>query len=200
MNPNIFGLNNGVKAALNNVTAWLDLSSVYGFDNFTVEGMRYYQGGRIKFLAEDDTFLPRLSDLNTIDDTPPWPFGRNNTFGAGDPRAFNNVILGSISTLWFRVHNYFADTFAVRARRALLGHAIAGRPALTVCRVERAPRRRCATGGKPDVGRRAHLPGGAQADDGAPPAHCVQRVPADAPGLGHGPDPAVHGLQADDQP
>jgi hypothetical protein len=114
MNPNIFGLNNGVKAALNNVTAWLDLSSLYGFDNDTVTGMRHYQGGRIKFLAEDDQLLPRLSELNTVDDTPPWPFGRNLTFGAGDPRAFNNVILGAITTVWHRVHNYYADKFAVR--------------------------------------------------------------------------------------
>jgi hypothetical protein len=80
------------RQQINNITAWLDGSMVYGSDATTAASLREFTGGRLK--TSDGELLP-------IDSS--------GFFRAGDTRANENPELTSMQTLFVREHNRIAD-------------------------------------------------------------------------------------------
>lgn len=80
---------------INQVTAWVDGSMVYGSDAATAAGLRTFVGGRLK---TGGGALP--------------PTDAAGNFLAGDVRANENVELTSMHALFVREHNRLADGIA----------------------------------------------------------------------------------------
>ena len=83
------------REQINQITAWIDGSMVYGSDQATADSLRTFVGGRL-----------RTSDGNL----PPTDAAGN--FLAGDVRANENVELTSMHTLFVREHNWWASQIA----------------------------------------------------------------------------------------
>jgi hypothetical protein len=81
------------RQEINNVSAWIDGSQIYGSDSATADSLRTHTGGRMKTSA---------GDLPPIDPT-------TGMFMAGDIRANENPELTSLHTLFLREHNHIAD-------------------------------------------------------------------------------------------
>jgi hypothetical protein len=111
---------NGVREQINDVTAFLDLSQVYGSTNAVSSALRTHSGGRLKTSAGD--FMPRQNlnyftqaELNVIatdlhgmaNDAQQVP--DDQLFVAGDRRANENIELMSQHTIFLRNHNRLAD-------------------------------------------------------------------------------------------
>jgi len=91
----------------NNNSAFLDLSTVYGSYNSTVDLLRSYSNG--KLLTDStgvnlpfDSFIGAPSQCGAF---------RPGVSAAGDLRADENVVLTTVHTLFFREHNRLADIF-----------------------------------------------------------------------------------------
>jgi peroxidase len=110
----------GVRQQINDVTAFLDLSQVYGSTDAVSSALRTHSGGRLKTSAGD--FMPRQNlsfftqaELNVIatdlhgmaNDAQQVP--DSQLFVAGDRRANENVELMSQHTIFLRNHNRLAD-------------------------------------------------------------------------------------------
>lgn len=92
----------GVRQQINQITAFLDGSGIYGSDDIRAAALRTFVGGQLKTSAND------LLPFNT----PGLPNagGESETlFLAGDVRANENVALSAMHTLWVREHNRLAD-------------------------------------------------------------------------------------------
>ena len=83
------------RQQVNQITAWLDGSMVYGSDAATTAGLRAMTGGLLKTSAG-----------NLL------PTGSGGFFQAGDVRANENPELTSLQTLFAREHNRLAAQFA----------------------------------------------------------------------------------------
>jgi peroxidase len=83
------------REQINELSAFLDGSMVYGSDDATAASLRTFNGGRM--LTSDGDLLP-------IDDT--------GSFLAGDIRANENIELTAMQTLFVREHNFQADRLA----------------------------------------------------------------------------------------
>ena len=83
------------REQINQITAWIDGSMVYGSDKATADSLRTFVGGKL-----------RTSDGNL----PPTDAAGN--FLAGDVRANENVELTSMHTLFVREHNWWATQIA----------------------------------------------------------------------------------------
>jgi peroxidase len=83
------------REQINQITAWIDASVVYGSDQATADSLRTFVGGRMQTSE---------GDLLPADD--------EGYFMAGDVRANENVELSSMQTLFVREHNYWADRIA----------------------------------------------------------------------------------------
>lgn len=100
---------------LNNVTAYLDLSSVYGSDDERAAWLRSYEDGKLK--VSEGNMLP----WNTIDGNfngnidPSAPHMADDTrslikmYVAGDVRANENPLLIAFHTLFVREHNRICE-------------------------------------------------------------------------------------------
>ncbi|HKA07795.1 MAG TPA: peroxidase family protein [Gemmataceae bacterium] len=86
---------NTPRQQINQITAFIDASMVYGSDQATADSLRTFIGGRLK-----------MSD----GDMPPTDAAGN--FLAGDVRANENIELTSVHTLFLREHNRIADQIA----------------------------------------------------------------------------------------
>ncbi|QDU09920.1 peroxidase family protein [Gimesia aquarii] len=86
---------NGVRQQINQITAFIDGSVVYGSDEELAAQLRTFEGG---LLATSD------GDL--------LPYGENGFFLAGDIRANENVALTAMHTIWVREHNRIATELA----------------------------------------------------------------------------------------
>ncbi|MFO1023087.1 MAG: peroxidase family protein [Planctomycetales bacterium] len=84
------------RQQLNDITAFLDGSMVYGSDATTAASLRTFQGGKLKTSAGN--LLPYASD--------------GVMFQAGDVRANENTELTSLQTLFVREHNRIATQLA----------------------------------------------------------------------------------------
>ncbi len=95
---------NGVREQVNEITAYIDASNVYGSDTERAQELRTLDGtGRLKVSAGD------LLPFNTAG-LPNAPSAEMPTlFLAGDFRANEQVGLLSMHTLFVREHNYWAD-------------------------------------------------------------------------------------------
>jgi hypothetical protein len=83
------------REQINEITAWIDGSTIYGSDQATADRLRSFVGGRL--LIGDDN-LP--------------PTDEAGYFLAGDVRANENVELTSLHALFIREHNWWADEIA----------------------------------------------------------------------------------------
>ena len=83
------------REQINQITAFLDGSMVYGSDAETADLLRAHIGGRMETSTGD--LLPLNSE---------------GFFEAGDIRANENAALTSMHTLWVREHNRIADEIA----------------------------------------------------------------------------------------
>lgn len=95
----------------NAITAYLDLTQVYGGDVERNEALRATSGGRMRSqIVDGQEFLP-------FNDNLPVPVNMAmgnipNTFAAGDIRATEQIILTAFHTLFLREHNRLADEFS----------------------------------------------------------------------------------------
>ena len=103
------------RQQINDITAFLDGSMVYGSDKARDDALRTFQGGHLKMAAGG--LLPsNTAGLANANDTHQTP--DNQLFLAGDVRANENIELTSVQTLFVREHNRIADEIA-RANPAL---------------------------------------------------------------------------------
>lgn len=87
---------NGVRQQINQITAFIDGSMIYGSDEELAASLRTFEGGLLK--TSDGDLLP---------------FDESGVFfQAGDIRANENVALTSMHTIWVREHNRIATELA----------------------------------------------------------------------------------------
>ena len=96
------------RQQINQITAWIDASNVYGSDVVRAAELRTFVGGRLQTSAGDllpfnTTGLPNANAGPTPDD---------ELFLAGDVRANEQVGLTAMHTLFVREHNRLADEIA----------------------------------------------------------------------------------------
>jgi peroxidase len=97
---------NGVRQQVNEITAFIDASNVYGSDDERADALRTFDGtGRLRTSAGG--LLP-FNDLGLEN----APANSPNFFLAGDIRANEQVGLTAMHTLFVREHNFWADEFA----------------------------------------------------------------------------------------
>jgi len=101
-----FTMVNSVRQQINNITAYIDASMVYGSDHARSRDLRTLDGtGRLKTTAGN--LLP--FNLNAF---PNAPTGADPTlFLAGDVRSNEQIALTAMHTLFMREHNYWAAQF-----------------------------------------------------------------------------------------
>ena len=80
------------REQINQITAWIDGSMVYGSDQATAVSLRTFVGGKLRTSAGN---LP--------------PTDAAGNFVAGDVRANENIELTSMHALFVREHNWWAD-------------------------------------------------------------------------------------------
>lgn len=83
------------REQVNQITAWIDASMIYGSSRVTADGLRAFAGGKLK---------------TSVGNLPPTDAAGN--FLAGDARANENVELTSMHTLFVREHNWWATEIA----------------------------------------------------------------------------------------
>lgn len=89
------------RQQVNDITAFLDGSMIYGSDQTTANALRTFQGGKLK-----------TSDGNLLPIDPATAGSSNPQFLAGDIRANENIELTSLQVLFMREHNRLADQIA----------------------------------------------------------------------------------------
>jgi peroxidase len=103
------------REQVNQITAFLDGSMIYGSNDATATALRTLSGGGLK--TSEGDMLP----LNNAETFPDGTLNMDNEnpfvssdelFAAGDVRANENVELTSLQTLFVREHNYQADRIA----------------------------------------------------------------------------------------
>lgn len=87
------------RQQINQITAWIDGSVIYGSDEVTADNVRAHVGGKL---------------LTSAGDLPPTDAEGN--FLSGDVRVNENVELTSMHTLFIREHNYWTDRIAADNR------------------------------------------------------------------------------------
>ncbi|UUO09216.1 peroxidase [Blastopirellula sp. J2-11] len=85
------------REQFNSITAFVDGSQVYGSSQEIADGLRTFEGGKLK--TSDGDLLPTDEEGN---------------FYAGDIRASENIELTSLQTLFVREHNQWADQIAAQ--------------------------------------------------------------------------------------
>lgn len=99
-----FNCDLGHREQLNEATAWLDLSQVYGTSKEQESELRAFYGGRLEVSYFKDSIGPLLpskctgSTLKIVSQT-------NVCFVAGDSRVNQYPLLSGIHTIWLRQHN-----------------------------------------------------------------------------------------------
>ncbi len=83
------------REQINQITAWIDASMIYGSDQATADSLRTFVGGQLR---TSDGGLP--------------PTDEEGNFVAGDVRANENVELSSMHALFIREHNWWAAKIA----------------------------------------------------------------------------------------
>ncbi|XP_076759483.1 uncharacterized protein LOC143428473 isoform X2 [Xylocopa sonorina] len=104
----------GPRQQLNQVTAFIDGSAVYGSDSNTARSLRELAGGRLRMQLTPDnrTLLPPSTNPNDGCNRETERLKGRYCFAAGDPRANENLHLTTMHLLWARQHNRIADRLA----------------------------------------------------------------------------------------
>lgn len=105
LDRSVFVMLQGVRQQMNQITAYIDASNVYGSDPVRAAALRTLDGtGRLT------TSAGRLLPFNT-DGLPNMPNSHADFFLAGDVRANEQVGLTALHTLFVREHNRWAVWF-----------------------------------------------------------------------------------------
>ena len=96
------------REQLNEITAWIDASNVYGSDDQRAAALRTGTGGLLKTSAGD--LLPYNVD-NLHNENGPGAVNASSMFVAGDVRANEQIGLLAMHTLFVREHNRLAALF-----------------------------------------------------------------------------------------
>lgn len=94
----------------NDITAYLDLTQVYGSDQATASALRTHTGGAlISQYIDGVEYLPTVAQLPGVG----MAMGHlPGMFAAGDIRANEHMVLASLHTLFLREHNRLAKKYA----------------------------------------------------------------------------------------
>ena len=100
------------RQQINQITAWIDGSMIYGSDATRAAALRTFTGGLLKVSGSDYGDLPPLNDsgLPIANDSHRVPDAQ--LFLAGDVRSNENIELTSLHTLFLREHNRLARQIA----------------------------------------------------------------------------------------
>ena len=101
---------NGVREQINDVTAWIDGSQIYGSSLSRSQALRTNGGTGAKLLTSANNLLPYNTGGLTNQNNGPTP--SNQLFLAGDIRANENLLLTSLQTVFMREHNRLVDRIA----------------------------------------------------------------------------------------
>ena len=107
-NRSIHDESSGQREQINEITAFIDGSMVYGSDAERAAALRTFEGGRLKVTHRGDGDLLPFN----VEGLPNAGGTRADLFLAGDVRANENVYLTAMHTLWVREHNRLADEIA----------------------------------------------------------------------------------------
>ncbi|CAK9808026.1 Peroxidasin homolog [Anthophora quadrimaculata] len=104
----------GPRQQLNQVTAFIDGSAVYGSDVGTARDLREFSGGRLRMQLTPDnrTLLPPSMNQNDGCNRETERLRGRYCFAAGDARANENLHLTTMHLLWARQHNRIVDQLA----------------------------------------------------------------------------------------
>ncbi len=100
------------RQQINQITAWIDGSMIYGSDATRAAALRTFSGGKLKVSGSavgdlpplNTTGLPNANDAHRVAD--------GQFFLAGDVRGNENIELTAMQTLFLREHNRIADQIA----------------------------------------------------------------------------------------
>ena len=84
-----------VRTQVNNITAFIDGSNIYGSSKEVADSLREFEGGKLTMGA--DNYMPQ---------------NEGGQYKSGDVRVNENAGLTSMHTLWAREHNRVADNLA----------------------------------------------------------------------------------------
>ncbi|XP_076651592.1 uncharacterized protein LOC143358378 isoform X2 [Halictus rubicundus] len=104
----------GPRQQLNQVTAFIDGSTIYGSDIGVARSLRSFSGGRLMMQTTPDnrTLLPPSKNPNDGCNRETERLRGRYCFAAGDARANENLHLTTMHLLWARQHNKIADQLA----------------------------------------------------------------------------------------
>lgn len=104
----------GYREQLNQVTAFIDASVIYGIEEETVRKLRTFTGGQLEmYLTEDNrTLLPVSKDLTDGCNRQEENRKGRYCFFTGDARANENLHLTTMHLIWTRQHNLIAGKLA----------------------------------------------------------------------------------------
>ncbi|KOC70968.1 Chorion peroxidase [Habropoda laboriosa] len=104
----------GPRQQLNQVTAFIDGSAVYGSDQNVARDLREFSGGRLRMQLTPDnrTLLPASTNRNDGCNRETERLRGRYCFAAGDARANENLHLTTMHLLWARQHNRIVDRLA----------------------------------------------------------------------------------------
>ncbi|CAH1985444.1 unnamed protein product [Acanthoscelides obtectus] len=102
------------REQLNQATAYIDASTVYGSDENITRSLREMGGGRMKVLTLVDgrTLLPISEDPNDGCNREEQENEGRYCFATGDARANENLHLTSMHLIWLRQHNMLAKNLS----------------------------------------------------------------------------------------
>ncbi|XP_066525511.1 dual oxidase 1 [Hoplias malabaricus] len=101
---------NNPRTQVNQVTAWIDGSSIYGSSSSWCDALRSFQGGLLS--SGSDINMPKQSDNNFMWSAPNPCTGQTGSEGLyefGNAWANENIFTAAEGIIWFRYHNYIAS-------------------------------------------------------------------------------------------
>jgi peroxidase len=102
---------NGDREQVNEVSAWIDGSQIYGSSNARAAALRTNGGTGAKLTASANNLLPYNTGGLSNQNNGPTP--ASQLFLAGDVRANENLLLTSLQTVFMREHNRLVDRIAI---------------------------------------------------------------------------------------
>lgn len=106
----------GPREQMNQASAFIDGSVVYGNDENKMISLRTLERGQLKMYVTQDnrTLLPISEDMNDGCNREEERIRGRYCFASGDPRANENLHLTSMHLIWARHHNFLAkELFAL---------------------------------------------------------------------------------------
>ena len=100
------------RQQINQVSAWIDGSMIYGSDSIRSAALRTFLSGKLNVLETAVGQLPPLNTLGLPNNNDAHRSPDNELFLAGDVRSNENIELTSMHTLFIREHNRLANEIA----------------------------------------------------------------------------------------